>query len=60
MVGEGAAVAVDDTAGADTNAFDNFIWSDLNYGNNTGTATGTNEWTNGYLLFATTTKSASL
>jgi len=38
----------------DAAASDNFIWSDLNYGNNTSTATETIEWFNGYRIFATT------
>ena len=36
-------------------AHDQFIWSDLYWGNNTTTATKTHEWTNGYIIFATTT-----
>ncbi len=36
---------------------DNFIWSDLFMGFNTTTATGANEWTNGYKVFSTTTQS---
>lgn len=39
------------------NGQDNFIWSDLYMGNNSTTATGANEWTNGYRIFATTTGS---
>ena len=59
LPGDNTAVAMADATTTDASAFDNFIWSDLNYGNNTGTATATNEWTNGYLLFATTTQSAT-
>ncbi len=39
----------------DSGAQDNFIWSDLNAGNNSTTATNTAEWTNGYRVFSTTT-----
>ncbi len=34
--------------GIDSNDQDDFIWSDLNYGNNSTTATNTSEWTNGF------------
>ncbi|MDO8669422.1 MAG: hypothetical protein Q7K65_03965 [Candidatus Buchananbacteria bacterium] len=59
LIGDGAAAAMGDATTTDALANDSFIWSDLNYGNNTGTATATNEWTNGYLLFTTSTQSAS-
>lgn len=39
----------------DSAASDNFIWSDLNYGNNSSTATETVEWFNGYRVLTTTT-----
>lgn len=44
-------------AGVNANASNNFIWSDLNYGLNSTTATITAEWTNGYLIINTTTQS---
>ena len=59
LIGDNAAATIGDATTIDALANDSFIWSDLNYGNNTGTATATNEWTNGYLLFATSTQSAS-
>jgi hypothetical protein len=34
--------------GIDSNDQDDFIWSDMNYGNNSTTATNTSEWTNGF------------
>ena len=34
--------------GVDSDDQDDFIWSDLNYGNNSTTATNTAQWTNGY------------
>ena len=57
MLGDNAAVSVDSTAAVDDNASDNFIWSDLFMGYSTSTATGANEWTNGYKVVATTTQS---
>src|SRR3989344_295515 len=59
LIGDNAAAAIGDATTTDALANDSFIWSDLNFGNNTGTATATNEWTNGYLLFATSTQSAT-
>ncbi len=59
LVGDNAAAGMADASTTDALANDSFIWSDLNYGNNTGTATATNEWTNGYLLFTTSTQSAT-
>jgi hypothetical protein len=41
--------------GIDSAVNDSFIWSDLNVGNNSTTATNTAEWANGYRLFSTTT-----
>lgn len=41
--------------GVDSDTNDSFIWSDLNVGNNSTTATNTNEWTNSYRVFSTTT-----
>ncbi|MEW6610096.1 MAG: hypothetical protein AB1352_00490 [Patescibacteria group bacterium] len=37
-----------DCTGVDSDDQDDFIWSDLNYGNNSTTATNTAQWTNGY------------
>jgi hypothetical protein len=47
----GSAQTIDDLAN------DNFIWSDLNWGNTSSTATKTIEWINGYKVFATSTQS---
>jgi len=44
----------------DTGEDDDFIWSDLNYGNNSTTATNTMEWTNGYRVTGLTSTSTSL
>lgn len=44
-------------AGIDSDDEDNFIWSDLNVGNNSSTATNTAEWVSGYRVFSTTTGS---
>lgn len=41
--------------GVDSDLYDNFIWSDLNVGNNSTTATITKEWFNGYRVFSTST-----
>lgn len=60
LIADNAAAAMADATTTDALANDSFIWSDLNFGNNTGTATATAEWTNGYLLFATSTQSATL
>lgn len=40
--------------GVDSDTNDNFIWSDLNFGNSSSTATQTLEWFNGYRILATT------
>lgn len=45
----------DQASDVDSDRWDSFIWSDLNYGNNSTTATKTNEWFNGYRLFSTST-----
>lgn len=50
-----AGTAAAGCSGIDSDANDSFIWSDLNYGNNSTTATITKEWFNGYRLFSTTT-----
>ena len=57
MLGDNAATTVATTDTVDGVADDNFIWSDLNYGYNTSTATNTVQWVNGYKVFATTTQS---
>jgi hypothetical protein len=66
MIGDNANVTVsyagteEGTAGVDdANAFDNFIWSDSNYGLNSTTATQTKQWYNGYKTVATTSESLS-
>lgn len=64
LLGDNAVVAVSSAgitnagvAGSiDAAASDNFIWSDLNYGYTSTTATTTKEWTNGYKILATTTQ----
>ena len=57
LMGDSAASTVQDTDGIDDDASDNFIWSDLNFGYSTDTATATVEWVNAYKVFATTTQS---
>jgi len=59
MMGDSIAPSVQNTDGVDDDASDNFIWSDLNYGYNTSTATVTVQWVNGYKVFSTTTQTFS-
>ena len=56
MLGDNAHGDVDNFTAVDGYASDNFIWSDLYLGWNTTTATGANEWTNGYKVLSTTTQ----
>lgn len=56
LIGDNAAPVVENTDNVDDDASENFIWSDLNWGYNTSSATATKQWVNGYKVFATTTQ----
>jgi hypothetical protein len=57
MLSDDTAATIQNAAGIEDDASDNFIWSDLNYGYTSTTATTTVQWTNGYKVFATSSQS---